>query len=654
MRIFEGEALADEAALTGESVPQEKENGALLSAGSILRRGEIHGTVTATGRNTSYGRTVELVGRASPPGHLQRFVLSIIRRLLLLDLLLIMVIVAYALSQGTDLRELLPFVLILLIASIPVALPATYTLAGAVAALDLARKGVLVTRLSALEDAASLTILCSDKTGTITQNALALSALYALPPHTEDEVLRAAAIASEDEGGDPVDRAILAAAAKKGVKAEKANRLRFLPFDPVTKRAEAVVREGMRTLRFVKGSLGSISILSRKDDAELRIHAERLEAEGSRVLAVATGSGKLLHPIGLLAFTDAPREDAVHVIGSLRSLGIRVLMVTGDSLETAQAVARAVGICGNACRGESLTDRSIADCTIFARFLPEQKFRLVERLQRSGATVAMTGDGVNDAAALRQADVGIAVASATDVAKSSASLVLTAPGLRGLLDAVVAGREISRRMHAYTVNKIVKTLLTVFFLTIVFVLTGVFALTPRLMLLLLFTNDFVTMSLAGDRVRPSSRPDRWAIGPLFGTAVLLGGSWLLFTLSVFFFAWHRLHLDLPSLQTLVFVLLVLIGQATVYLVRESRHPWSSLPGTWLLVASAGDIILVLFLAGAGIFMAPLPLILLSPLPFSVFAFALLLDMAKTILHKRTERLGGREADSQGIKAECLS
>jgi H+-transporting ATPase len=433
-------------------------------------------------------------------------------------------------AGGIPLAEIIPFALILLVASVPVALPATYTLASALGSLELARRGVLVTRLSAVEEAAAMDVLCSDKTGTITKNQLAVATVRAYSPHTEDDLLELAALACDEATQDPIDLAILDAARGRNVPVHRRQRLQFLPFDPATKRSEALVSEANGVLHVIKSAPSVVAGLTEGDpfpDADVGA----LAGQGCRVLAVAAGPEGRLRLAGLVALQDPPREDSQAVVRGLGDLGVRVVMVTGDGPATAQAVAAQVGIQGRTCLADGLRrgpDAPHLDCVVFAGVFPEDKFHLVQLLQQASHVVGMTGDGVNDAPALKQAEVGIAVANATDVAKAAASLVLTRPGLSDVLAAVETGRCIYQRMLTYTLNKIVKTFQIALFLSLGLLLTGVFVTTPRLILLLLFANDFVTMSLAADRVTLSRKPDRWQMRPLVVTALVLAFAWVLF------------------------------------------------------------------------------------------------------------------------------
>jgi H+-transporting ATPase len=549
--LHDGHIQVDQSALTGESTPVEVEPGKAAYAGSTVRRGEATGEVTATGGRTYFGKTAELVRTASTPSHLEGVIFAIVKYLVALDVLLVVAILVNAIVGGIPLAEIVPFALILLIASVPVALPATYTLASALGSLELAKRGVLVTRLSAVEEAAAMDVLCSDKTGTITKNQLAVSSVVAYPPYTETDLLKLAAGASDEATQDPIDLAILDAARHRGVVHQR-QRLQFVPFDPATKRSEAVVSEDNQTLRVVKGAPSIVADLTSGSHFP-KADVDALAGEGFRVLAVAAGAQANLRLAGLVALHDPPRQDSQAVVRGLGHLGVRVVMVTGDDPATAQAVAAQVGIQGGTCLAEGLHhdyDGRKLDCAVFAGVFPEDKFRLVQAFQHGGHVVGMTGDGVNDAPALKQAEVGIAVANATDVAKAAANLVLTGPGLADVLAAVETGRCIYQRMLTYTLNKVVKTLQIALFLSLGLLLTGVFVTTPRLILLLLFANDFVTMSLAADRVTFSRKPDRWHIRHLTFSASALALAWLVFSFAVFLLGRDVFHLDLPHLQTL--------------------------------------------------------------------------------------------------------
>ncbi len=636
IRLLDGNLLLDQSALTGESLPTEAETGASTYAGSIVKRGEATGEVTATGSRTYFGKTAELVKTAKTVSHLQRTILTIVKYLVVLDLVLVAALLAYAFATGMPLQETIPFALILLVASVPVALPATFTLATALGALDLAKHGVLVTRLSAIEEAAAMEVLASDKTGTITRNQLAVAALLPYASYNEDDVLRLGALACDDATQDPIDLAVLNAARAQGLLREVPQRLQFIPFDTASKRSEGTYEQDGHRLRVIKGAPGAVAALV-ADAAGLDADVERLSANGYRVLAVATGDDDQLQLAGLLALQDPPREDSAALIENLHRLGIRVIMVTGDGLATARAVADQVGIGARTCAREILDDGRVdapQACDVVAGVYPEDKFRLVQVLQRAGRVTGMTGDGVNDAPALKQAEVGIAVANATDVAKAAASIVLTNPGLTDVVAAVEVSRRIYQRMLTYTLNKIIKTFEIAIFLSIGVMLTGVFVVTPLLIVLLLFTNDFVTMSIATDRVSFSPQPERWRIPSLMLTAGSLAILILLLSFTVFFVGRDWLHLPLAQLQTLIFVMLVFTGQGNVYLVRERGHFWHSLPSRWIIIASTLDIIVVSLFATRGILMAPIDPVLIGGLLLVIVGYLVLVDFVKIRIFRR--------------------
>jgi len=630
IRLFDGAIACDESDLTGESLPVEKSAGAVVYAGSRITRGEASGEVAATGKHTYFGKTAELVKTAKTASHLQEIILVIVKYLVIFDAVLVGALLAYAGLAHLPWSEVLPFALILLVASVPVALPATFTVATAVGALDLSHHAVLVTRLSAIEEAAAMDVLCTDKTGTITQNRLAVSKIYPMGSRSPEEVLRMAALASDAATQDPIDLAILDVAKEKNVLNAVPQRVQFIPFDPSTKRSEGIYEQPSGKLQVIKGSPDALIPLVH-GDTNIAGEVEQLAARGARVLAVAAGMEHSLELMGLLGLEDPIREDSKALVQNLKSLGVRVIMVTGDAPATARAVSMQVGIGDRVGVAEKLRDGAEAvaeQFDVFAGVFPEDKFRLVQALQRQGHVVGMTGDGVNDAPALKQAEAGIAVSTATDVAKAAASVVLTESGLMGVLRAVETGRRIYQRMLTYTLNKIIKTLEIAVFLSVGVILTGTFVITPLLVVLLLFTNDFVTMSIATDRVSFSTQPDRWDIRTLMFTAGTLAGLVLMLSFTVFFAGRDILHLPIRQLQTLVFLMLVFTGQGNVYLVRERNRFWHSFPSHWLILSSATDVVVVSLMATSGILMAPISWSLVASLFGIVLVFLFVIDGLK--------------------------
>lgn len=584
--------------------------------------------VTATGSHTYFGKTAELVRQATAAGHLQQMIFTIVKYMVAFDVVLAAFVLVYALNSGIGVGDILPFCLMLLIASIPVALPATFTLASAIGTQELAHRRVLVSRLSAIEEAAAMDVLATDKTGTLTKNDLSVAIISPRTPYSETDLIRFAALASDEATQDPIDLAILAAARSRGVDTAEFAVLKFVPFEPSTKCSEALVHRGAEEMRIIKGSTSTISTFV---GLATFPEAEKLAGEGYRVLAVAVGTERHLTSAGFLALLDPPREDSARLVSALKNLGIRVLMITGDGLATARTVAAQVGIAGAACSPDHLRtdpERAAAECEVFAGVFPEDKFRLVGALQHAGHVVGMTGDGVNDAPALKQAEVGVAVANATDVAKAAAGIVLTNPGLSDIVWAIESSRRIYQRMLTYTLNKIIKTIQIALFLSIGVVMTHPLVVTPLLIVLLLFTNDFVTMPIATDHVSFSLRPDRWNIKSLFMTAAPLAGLLVLFSLAVLLVGWRVLGLSTGQIQTLAFVMLVFGGQGTVYLVRERGHFWRSRPSRWMLLSSVGDIAAVSILAVTGFLMRPLSPAIVGTLLVAVVVYLSVVDFLK--------------------------
>ena len=638
LALFDGVVALDQAALTGESLPVDAGPGQPAYTGAIVCQGEATGEVVATGARTFFGRTAELVRSSSAPSHMQRTIFAIVKRLVIFDAALAALVILYAWLHHLPMPDTAVFSLMLLVASVPVALPATYTLATVLSSLQLARQGVLVTRLPAVEEAAAMDTLLSDKTGTLTQNILTLSGMTVLAAGSNtDTLLRAAAWASDDATQDPLDLAVLAPARAKGLLVEAPVRQAFHPFDPGTRRSEAVYTVDGQAWLAVKGAASVIGPLCRLDgpqEAALADAERQLAASGARVLAVAAGPADALELLGVVGLSDPPRTDAAEVIAQLKRLGVRVRMATGDALETARAIGATLGMGTRVCeaRGDGLLNPEA--CDLYARVLPESKHAIVQALQRDGHVTGMTGDGVNDAPALHQAELGVAVASATDVAKAAAGVVLSDPGLGGVLTVVRAGREVHRRMLTYTLNKTLKTLEIVVFLTLGLWLTGGFVISSTLIVLLLFTNDFVTMTIATDRVQPAALPQRWRVGRLMGAAAVFAALSVLFSFGAY--AWVRATQGLPpaALQTVVFLLLVFTNQACIWVLRTDGRMWSQPPGRWMAWASIGDVSLVSLLALQGWLMAALPATQVAGLLLTCAAFAVLLDQAKRIVFPR--------------------
>jgi H+-transporting ATPase len=628
VRLTSGEVLLDQSMLTGESVPIEAGAGVQTYAGALVRRGEALAEITATGSLTKFGRTAELVRTAYVVSSQQKAVLRIVRNLAVFNGVLIVMLVAYAHVLEMPLAEIIPLVLTAVLASIPVALPATFTLAGALGARALAKLGVLPTRLSAVDEAASMDVLCADKTGTLTRNALTVTSVRPLPSFEVAHVLGLAGLVSSEGGQDPVDAAIRAAAGDEPA-SDLPKIVKFVPFDPATKMSEATATDSSGKIqRIVKGAFAAVIGLAQKSRAAAAA-ADELEKQGFRVLAVAAGPPKAMKLIGLIALSDPPRDDSSALISELHGLGVRTVMVTGDAPATASIVAHAVGLDGALCPPGPIPDNVHAKTfAVYAGVLPEDKYKLVEAFQAGGHTVGMCGDGANDAPALRQAQMGIAVSTATDVAKSAAGMVLTEPGLAGIVAAVKEGRATFQRILSYTLNSITKKTVQVLFLAVGLVMTGQAVLTPLLMVLIMITGDFLGMSLTTDNVRPSPMPNTWRIGQLTVAGVVEGFGELLFCTAVLGFGAWRLGFPIGGLRTLAFVAIVFGNQATTYTNRGRPRLWSSRPSNWLVASSIGDIAIASTLAVGGIAMTPIPALLVAGTLAAAAVFALALDLVK--------------------------
>jgi H+-transporting ATPase len=629
-----GEVLLDQSMLTGESVPIEASSGVQTYAGTLVRRGEAVAEVTATGARTKFGRTAELVRTAHVVSTQQKAVLRVVRNLAALNGVVIVLLVVYAWFLKMPVDEIIPLILTALLASIPVALPATFTLAAALGARALAKCGVLPTRLTAVDEAASMNVLCADKTGTLTQNALTVTTVRSMPGFDEAHVLALAALASSSGGQDPVDGAIRAAAAGKPV-ADASRLIKFAAFDPAKKMSEATATDSTGSpQRIVKGACAVVIRLA-EPSPTAPAAANELEAKGFRVLAVAAGPPTAMKLVGLIALSDPPRPDSAALVSELHTLGVRTVMVTGDAPATAAIVAKAVGLTTAICPPGPIPEAVQPEqFAVFAGVLPEDKYKLVKAFQNGGHTVGMCGDGANDAPALRQAQMGIAVSTATDVAKSAAGMVLTEPGLAGIVAAVKEGRVTFQRILSYTLNSITKKTVQVLFLAIGLIMTGQAILTPLLMVLIMITGDFLGMSLTTDNVRPSPMPNGWRIGNLTLAGVIMGLGELVFCTSILAFGAYRMGFDIGALRTLAFVLIVFGNQATMYTNRERWHLWSSRPSIWVIVSSIADLLIASTLAIGGIAMTALPVWIVAGTLTAAAGFAVVLDFVKVPTFRR--------------------
>jgi plasma-membrane proton-efflux P-type ATPase len=630
VKLLTGELSIDESALTGESKDADKAPGGVLSSGSIVRRGEGNGVVMLTGSKTYFGRTTELVQKARPKLHIEAVVAKVVRWLFVIVGALLGVVIVLSLVRGVPLIEMVSLMLVLLMSAVPVALPVMFTVSMAVGSKELAKRGVLVTRLSAAEDAATMDVLCVDKTGTITMNKLAVTGVIALEKATEADVLFAGALASQEANQDPIDLAFLAAAKDRKVfdGQPKVSPVSFAPFDAKNRRTEAVVEQNGQKFRVMKGAVRTIAQACGLQPAAIEALEARVNdaaSKGYRALAVARGPENGAPAlVGLVTLYDPPRPDAKQLIAELLGLGVPVKMLTGDALPVACEIGKGVGLPNIRHMADLKTgDKKVdlfAGADGFAEVFPEDKYTVVQHLQAAGHVTGMTGDGVNDAPALRQAEVGIAVSTATDVAKGAASVVLTEPGLTNIVALVEQGRTIYQRILTWIINKISRTILKAAFVAIAFVVTGKFVVSAFAMLLLVFLTDFAKISLATDNVRPSKKPETWNIGGFITVSVVLGVAMVAETLFFLWIGWSRFGLaaDNDSLHTFSFLLLLYFAVFSVVSARERHWFWSTMPSKTFLAALTGDAVIGTVLTLVG-------LRALKPLParqtLEIFAYA---------------------------------
>ncbi len=650
--VVDGACEVDQSALTGESLPVDKKQGDELYSGSVLARGESSALVTKTGLETLFGRSAQLAGAEPPPSHFQQAVLQIGRYLIALALALVAVIVAVSLLRGNGVSTTLEFALVVTIASVPVALPAVLSVTMAVGARTLAQRQAVVSHLPVVEELAGVDVLCVDKTGTITQNKLTLAEPTLLDPDTDAQALNiAAALASSGQGRDPIDLAIIAAVPEQDLRSYET--IEFTPFDPERKRAEARVQgDSGPVFEVAKGAPQAIAALVAKGAGEaMEAVVAEFAKRGFRSLAVARrdGDGKDWRLLGVLALHDPPRPDSRSTIVEAGALGLVVKMVTGDRVEIASEVAREVGLGDHVLEagalqetGPGLAER-IEAADGYAQVVPEQKYRIVEALQQAGHIVAMTGDGVNDAPALRRADAGVAVAGATDAARTAADIVLLAPGLTVIVEAIRVSREIFRRMTNYAIYRITETIRVVVFVTLAILALGFFPVTPAQIVLLALLNDVAILSIAFDRVQASALPERWDMHEVLTIATVLGLVGVIESLSLLLVGQHAFGLDHDTLRTLMYLKLSIAGHLTVFVARTRGPFWSVRPATILLVAVVGTQILATAIAVAGVLMTPLPW------PYALLAWGwalawfLALDAAKIATYRILDRPRGQLA-----------
>jgi H+-transporting ATPase len=598
IKLFEGEyLLADESALTGESLPVEKRLFDAAYAGSVIRRGEMNGLVTATGMNTFFGRTARLVEGVRTRSHFERALIRIGDYLIVLAIALVVIIFLVSLFRQESMLKTLQFVLVLTVAAIPAALPTVLSVTMAVGAMVLAKKEAIVSKLVSIEEMAGMDILCSDKTGTITKNELSVGEVRPFSGFSEKDMILFAALASREEDHDPIDDAILVKAKALSLMADIRNcykTVTFEPFDPVSKRTEATIehRDG-NFFKVTKGAPQAILSLAANKEAiivEVNECINSFASRGYRALGVAKTAGQDKWELaGLIALYDPPREDSADTIDMARTMGVRVKMITGDHLAIAKEVGKQINLDTHIIAASSFSDMKDVGSVVeeahgFAEVFPEHKYRIVEILQGKGHIVGMTGDGVNDALALKKADVGIAVSGATAAAKSAADIVLTRSGLSVIVDAIKESRKIFQRMNHYAIYRISETIRVLFFITLSIIIFKFYPINALMIVLLALLNDLPIMTIAYDHVKYSSEPEKWDMRMLLGIATALGLMGVLETFGILYVGLEQFKLSHEMLQSFIYLKLSVAGHLLMFMARTKGPFWSVRPAMPLLIA----------------------------------------------------------------------
>ena len=619
-RLLEGDPVeVDQSALTGESLPVTRKTSEAVFSGSIIRQGEIDALVYGTGQNTYFGKTAQLVQEAHTVSHFQRAVLKIGNYLIILAVVLVVLILAVALFRGDKMMTTLQFALVLTVAAIPVAMPTVLSVTMAVGARLLAKKEAIVSRLAAIEELAGTDVLCSDKTGTLTQNRLTLGDPFSVNGVPIEQVVLSAALASRAENQDTIDLAVLS-----GLKNDQALKgyqvIHFQPFDPVHKRTEATVRDADgREFKVTKGAPQVILELS-ANAGQVKPAVEKAVNEfamrGFRSLGVARADAQgQWQFLGVLPLFDPPREDSKATIATARQMGVNVKMVTGDQLAIARETAGQLGMGSNILDAGGFGDtkhheaaqlaESIEKADGFAQVFPEHKFHIVDVLQQRGHIVGMTGDGVNDAPALKKADCGIAVSGATDAARAAASIVLLTSGLSVIIDAIKESRKIFQRMNSYAIYRITETIRVLLFMTLSILIFNFYPVTAVMIVLLALLNDGAILSIAYDNVHYKDKPEAWNMRMVLGLATVLGIAGLVASFGLFYLGERAFHLDRDFIQSLMYLKLSVAGHMTIFVTRTRGPFWSIRPARILWVAVVGTQIVATLIAVYGLFMTPL-------------------------------------------------
>ncbi len=619
-RLLDGDPMSvDQSALTGESLPATRNPGDAVFSGSIVRRGQSSALVYATGANTYFGKTAKLVEEAHTTSHFQKAVLKIGNYLIVLAVSLVIVIIAFAIFRGDAILTTLQFALVLTVAAIPVAMPTVLSVTMAVGARLLSKKKAIVSRLVAIEELAGVDVLCADKTGTLTQNKLTLGDPFCVEGTEAVQVILDGALASRADNDDTIDLAVLG-----GIKDDQVLKtyqvVHFTPFDPVHKRTEATVKgKDGKTFKVTKGAPQVILAMAAnvgqvKSTTETAVN--EFAARGFRSLGVARAEadGKWQF-VGVLPLFDPPRDDAKATIATALAMGVKVKMVTGDALAIAKETAKKLDMGTNILDASSLGDSnkqetkavtdSIENADGFAEVFPEHKFHIIDVLQKHGHIVGMTGDGVNDAPALKKADCGIAVSGATDAARAAASIVLTTPGLSVIIDAIKESRRIFQRMNSYAIYRIAETLRVLLFMTLAILVFNFYPVTAVMIVMLALLNDGAILSIAYDNVRYRAAPEAWNMRLVLGISTVLGIIGVVSAFGLFYLGERVFHIDRAHIQTMMYLKLSVAGHLTIFLTRTRGPFWSIRPARILWVAVLGTQLLATLIAVYGLFMTPL-------------------------------------------------
>lgn len=625
-KIVSGELSVDQSILTGESLPVSVQQSAIIYSGSIVREGEAECVVVNTGANTHFGRTAELVKIAKPKSHQEQIMLNIIKYTMSVGIAGMIICIIYGAVVGIAISTIFTLVLILLLGSVPMALPAVLTVVQANGARELAGKSVLVTRLDSIEDAASVDVLCLDKTGTITENRLSVADVIPFSRYKKEDVILMASLASHELGKDAIDATVIEHAKTAKVDLNPYKQVSFTPFAPATKRAEAIIAAGDKQFRVVKGAPQMVISLCRELDEGAKENVnqmvQQLSLKGYRALAVAKSEDDMdsIELVGLLSLADPVRPESREMIEGARRLGVKPLMLTGDNIAIAKEIARQASIGDRIMRiGElkGLPEEEQAELVTgadgFAEIYPEDKYKIVRLLQSQGHMVGMTGDGVNDAPALKQAEMGIAVSNATDVAKASASMVLTEPGVKVIIDAVETSRKIYERMLTWVINRVTKSISLFALLIATFIWFDDIIFPLLAIVILMVPADFVTMSLATDNVRTTANPNKWNLKNITLASLVIGVPLLAGGIGAILIGDYYFHLEWGKLCTFAVLMVAFTSTLSVFILREREHFWSSRPGRALVITTTAAMIVFVLL---GLFAGGTQL---SPLaPYQVF------------------------------------